>query len=282
MPMDQWLAQVYGTGTEQLGAEDLEKIAQAQMLEKLAADEGVSLEGLSEEDLETLSEQILQGQGGVAQPQVNPEEQQQMAVKEAQAKFEEADFLGRVMAHSYTNELEKIATEGGKGRFTRAHEAVERGGRHATDRAGKAGAFVGRHAGKAGKAVGHGAAVAGKAVGRAAAHAGRFALKHRGKGAIGAAVVGAGVGAHHAMKKQASAFDTLAEQRALEILAENGIDPSQDGGDQETSQEEIVKQAMNEQFNSALEQRAYEMLQENGYVEDEDPDAGQGGGQPQQ
>ena len=32
--------------------------------------------------------------------------------EELQAKFAEADFLGRVMAHAYTQELQKIAEEG--------------------------------------------------------------------------------------------------------------------------------------------------------------------------
>jgi hypothetical protein len=66
-----------------------------------------------------------------------------------------------------------------------------------------------------------------------------------------AAAGGAGGYAAH-KKKEGSALDKLAEQRALEILAENGI--GQDG---------------DEKLASAIEERAWELLAENGYVAEE-------------
>lgn len=135
MSMDPWLAQVYGTAGGE-AATDLEKTAQAMFLQKLSAQENVDLSQLSPEQQEQLVQQILAGQQpaapqgqpqpgqpqqaapqGQPQPQGDPSQMdqaqvQELMMKEAQAKFEEADFLGRAMAHAYVNELEKIAEEG--------------------------------------------------------------------------------------------------------------------------------------------------------------------------
>lgn len=95
-----------------------------------------------------------------AQPQApqgfNPQMAQQAAPqqdaaalqKEAQAKFEEADLLGRVMAHAYTQELEKIA--------------ASRGGEIGKSVGRKVNAFAGHHA----KKLIGGAAAGGFAAGR--------------------------------------------------------------------------------------------------------------------
>jgi hypothetical protein len=154
--MNDWLAKVYGTGSSQ---EDLEKIAQAEVAQQLAGQEGLDLSHLNEEQLAALGQEVLGGEsGGAAQegghidpsqlsPEVvehaeqilanpsayepalvqeaqaiqqviahaNGQSQSNMAktaqerLKEAQEKFEEADFLGRVMAHSFNQEIEKIA-----------------------------------------------------------------------------------------------------------------------------------------------------------------------------
>ena len=109
--MDQWLANVYGTGNQEV---DLEKVAQMAILEKLANDEGYDLSQLSEDEAVELANGIMAeaANGGEEQEYVEEGSEEDMA-KEAQAKFEEADFLGRVMAHSYTQELEKIAADAG-------------------------------------------------------------------------------------------------------------------------------------------------------------------------
>jgi hypothetical protein len=179
MAMDPWLAQVYGTNNS--NSEDLEKIAQAEMAQQMAQQEGIDLSGLSEEQIAALGHEVLGGaapqqgapqqaapqqpgaqpqqgqpqQPGQEEPQEITEEifmqaqqilanpanhdpalvqeaqaimqvveqhqaqqagqapqpgQPEMAkVAEAQAKFEEADFLGRVMAHAFNQESEKIA-----------------------------------------------------------------------------------------------------------------------------------------------------------------------------
>lgn len=120
--------------------------------------------------------------------------------KEAQAKFEEADLLGRVMAHAYTQELEKIAQSKTAGRFG---EAAKHVGHKAHEVAGHVG-----------KAVHHGA----KAV---ASHV----KSHKGAYGAGAAGLAAGE-AHGRMSKKASAFEKLAEMHAADILGAAGYDPN--------------------------------------------------------
>ena len=110
MAINQWLAEVYGTDNSGAG-DDLEKTAQAMLLEKLAEQEGIDLSGLDENQLDALAQQIIaDSQEGDQAPADGPSPEEE----EAQAKFAEADFLGRVMAHSYTQELNKIAEEAAK------------------------------------------------------------------------------------------------------------------------------------------------------------------------
>jgi hypothetical protein len=157
MSMNEWLAQVYGTNGAS-GSDDLEKTAQAMMLQKMAEQEGIDLSGLTEEQLAALAEQVVsQDSAGDQQPQAPapamdnsgytaddveklanlralellrqagyqiegdpaPAAAPQQSVAEeqeklAQAKFAEADFLGRVMAHAFNQEITKIASEGGQ------------------------------------------------------------------------------------------------------------------------------------------------------------------------
>ena len=309
--MNPWLASIYGTD----GAEDLEKTAQAHLLQKLAADQNLDISQLSPEEIEQMVQELAaegydvgallqpnaqqqapgmginpaQPGGGMpgmglpqgqppqrpfapaqgGQPQMpqgmNPQMMQQGGQppaanadmqKEAQAKFEEADLLGRVMAHAYTDELEKIAS----------HKKT----------AGKVGAAKEALKGAAGKA-------------------GNFAKNNK-KG-IGAAAGGAAAGfAAGRMSKKASAFEKLAEEHAAEILSATGYDPStgQDVYGQQMQQEAMGQgqpapqqtqqlpqqggQQMQqpaagqgeppvggEQFTEALDNRALELLAENGY-----------------
>jgi len=141
--MNEWLAEFYGTGQSQ---EDLEKSAQAALLEKLADDDSIDIDSLSDEDVIALADELgLLGEEGadtdisdrekvsmiqkvaavndIDLDQLTDEEFEQLAeyaldpanwedeeeTKEAEAKFAEADFLGRVMAHAQWDEMNKIA-----------------------------------------------------------------------------------------------------------------------------------------------------------------------------
>lgn len=114
--MDAWLSQVYGTGNQ---GGDLEKTAQHMMLNKLAEAEGIDLSELSDEDLDSLAQQVAGEEEGQYEEDDGQEGGEEGGEEELQAKFAEADFLGRVMAHSYTHELQKIAAEDGAPPFAK-------------------------------------------------------------------------------------------------------------------------------------------------------------------
>lgn len=317
-----WLTSIYGTDT----SDDFEKVAQTQLLAKLAEQTQIDLSQFSPEELQMLLQEVISeqqeqpqqdpqaGAGSQAQqapgygvnpnpmqpgmgqpnpmngvrppvgqpafaPAANQQQQNggmqpyQMAPqggsdmaslqKEAAAKFEEADLLGRVMAHSYTDELEKIAAERQKtaGRFEGAKSALKGAAGKARDAAAHA------H----GSAKGYGS--------RAAEH-----VKSN-KGAYGAAAASAGAGfAAGRMSKKASAFEKLAEMQAAEILGAAGFDastgqdmsqpaPAQQQYPQNNQQQYPVdgqqEQAQGAdpgaQFAEALDSRALEMLSAAGY-----------------
>ena len=89
--MDEFLDELYGTSGI-IGEDDMEKQAAAEFLVKLAEDEGVDLDNLSDEEIGGLMAEI---EGGEMED-------------ESQEKLAEADFLGRAMAHAYVNELYNI------------------------------------------------------------------------------------------------------------------------------------------------------------------------------
>lgn len=290
MSQNDWLSTYFGDDV----AEDLEKTAQALMLTKLAEDAGLDLNQLSEEELMQLVAELQmnlegqqdaqpgapQAQPGMAPGMTHPQGQmgmqnaaqaqglphtllgqqmqrpQQMAqqapqgqpvgqapaatagglspemAKEAQAKFEEADALGRVMAHAYVEELEKIAS---------AREQEKTAG--IKDKAQALG----------GVAKAHLARGSSSKVRSAIDHVGR----NKGRYGAGAAAVG-GFAAGRASKKEktASAFEKIANDRALEILQTLGIDPT---GGQEPEQAQDVD------FGTAVDQRALQILADAGY-----------------
>lgn len=320
MSMNPWLASIYGTD----GAEDIEKTAQAHLLQKLAAEGNVDISQFTPEELEQLVQELAaegydvgsmmqpnvqqpaqapMGMPAVGQPPVMnatgqgrpfaPAQMQQPQIpqgmppqamqggaqppqdtamqKEAQAKFEEADLLGRVMAHAYTDELEKIAAHRKTaGRFESAKGAVKGAINSAKNRAGHMAERVGSKA--------HSKLTE---VGMKARH-------HKGAIAAGAGAGAAGFAAGR-MSKEASAFEKLAEEHAAEILSATGYDPStgQDVYGQQMLQNAMPQQQVQqpqtqqmpgvqqpqvdpgqpagEQFSDALDQRALELLAENGY-----------------
>jgi hypothetical protein len=135
MNMD--LASIYGTpgGPSQ---EDLDKTAQAQLFAKLAADNNIDLNQLTDDQVVSLYNQTFskvaeedgekcEDCGKVdceckkAAPAAPAEDSKEAAAraefeiqKEAQVKLAEADYLGRVMAHSFTQELGRIGDSMGK------------------------------------------------------------------------------------------------------------------------------------------------------------------------
>lgn len=111
--MDNFLAELYGTNEPE--AEDFEKVAHLDFLEKVAEEEGIDLNELSDEDLEELAEIAAEAldEGEEYEDEEYEEYEDDDFEKEAEAKVEEADFLGRVMAHSFNQEMDNIDKEAG-------------------------------------------------------------------------------------------------------------------------------------------------------------------------
>lgn len=105
--MDNFLADYFGTNQTApeptQDSDELEKMAQLVMLDKIAENENIDLSSLNDDEYVALAGQVFDGQSP-------PEEQGEMndLEKMAEAKFEEAKFLGQVVAHSMWNELDSI------------------------------------------------------------------------------------------------------------------------------------------------------------------------------
>lgn len=282
--MDPKLAEIYGTN--QPTDADLEKLAAAELAEGLANDDQLSTEGMSEEELEAVAQEVLAGGEGGEGGEDGDEGGQEKT--SAQQNLEDADYMGRVMAHSYVNELRAIEKTAGS-KMEGAKKAVKqlghRVGRAAeslgskltpdklSDKAfksGKKGAFgkmrgpkdsQGLHSGMKPSEIAKSPAA--MEAGRSAGHS-RMGNLHKAVGG-GAAVGGVGAasyGAKKALEKKSSAVDTLVEQRAQEILAESGINP--DELERIEGQEKVSdpREALAEQ----VEQRAWDLLGQFGVV----------------
>jgi hypothetical protein len=273
--MDEFLNELYGT-SEIISGDDLEKQAAAEFLVKLAEDEGVNLDDLSDDEVAGLLSEI---EGDMGKQASAPE------TDEAQEKLAEADFLGRAMAHAYVNELHEIEKDAAKasgsvlrevgrqakGALSKAKEwagigQIQRGlaGR---GKGGELGAAAEKLRGRLAKGSKSGMLSEGmkKRYGAAAgakAKAGKKAMSEgtrelvRGAGKLGKRVVlpAAAVGTGAALlskKSHDEEFEAIAYERANELLAEAGY------VDQEKVAEAEIAQV--------LDTRALEILEENGY-----------------
>jgi hypothetical protein len=143
MSMDQFLAEYYGTNktasaVEAPAAEDLEKQATVDLFLKLAAEQNIDLKAMTDAQVQqlysTFSEKVAAGTPAAPAPAAAPaatktasekkleehEKKLEEAKKEHEEKHamakkaEEADIMGRIMAHAYVHELKKIAAEATK------------------------------------------------------------------------------------------------------------------------------------------------------------------------
>jgi hypothetical protein len=249
--MDEFLNELYGT-SEIIGGDDLEKQAAAEFLVKLAEEENVNLDDLSDEEVGSLLAEIEGDMGKQAAAEGAGEGQPADAEAEAQEKLGEADFLGRAMAHAYVNELHEIEKEAaqigpqiGMARlgYRRLAGALKRGGeaagkwtgvsevraglkgRKSLVEAAREGAKKKGLEGKAAKEHVKSVLQAHKqAPSQQALRAGAKKLVTRvGAPAAGLAAVG---GTAAAMKKKSfdEQFEEAARERAYEMLAEAGYD----------------------------------------------------------
>jgi hypothetical protein len=233
MQMDPRLAELYGTNQDE---SDVEKLAAAQLAEDLADDGDIDLDDVDEDDLEALAQSVLD----------DGDEDDD----EGEEKLAEADFLGRVMAHAYVQEMRGIekgaAKDDRSGKFGKAGKLSKR------SKKGRLGLTIGGHVRakgrKLGRALAGGRGAAGfkeRVLGRAGQRGKVWGARGGAAGLAGAA----GYGAYRGLRKESSAFETLAIQRAEEMLDEGGVSDS--------SPYDVL--------GAAVERRALEILAANGY-----------------
>jgi hypothetical protein len=273
--MDLSLAEMYGTPGAQEASEDQEKVAQAKMFAELAAENGIKLAEMNDEQLESLWDATFAKE---AMPETCPKcekakgdctcekkedkgEEKEAAAhaefaeqQEWQEKVAEMDYLGRLMAHAYVQELGSI-NEGieGEEKTAGAPESV--------------GAHFGKNREKYQAATG---GIGGAAVGGAMG-GGKGALIGGALGA-GAGYLGGRMGKGYArgQVKESSAIDEFAAQSALEKAAAAGFDT-----DEATDRINSVftlgvigdseKIAMAKDTQGAVEIRSLEILEAAGY-----------------
>lgn len=307
--MDQFLAEYYGTnGASQSTETIIDKEAEASfdLFAKVAAAEGIDLSKMSDEDVMALYTKVAGEDEHEDKEEERKKEKEEEKKKEAAAKAElaaktaaastqaptaeaqeklaEADFLGRVMAHAYVQEMKKIAeasTEVAPEATKEAARPFSFGGLE------KQKSFADKLKGFAGKAREHG----GAAVEKVKEHAGKahekgkemaskikeHAEKHpkttsgATHGAAAAAAGGAGFMAGHKEKK-GSALDELAAERAMAKIAEANWDTDQGAELLSTlvtagaSEENTKIAAANGDLEQALEIRSLELLEQCGYT----------------
>jgi hypothetical protein len=275
MSMNDFLAQAYGNSAT---TEDQEKVAAAVAFTKVASESGIDLTQYTDEQVTDLyntwlAKEAAEGEHGhkghkhghkhghkghgekEVQAKVAAAQAEFATTKEAQAKFVEADAMGRIMAHAFVQESrfigEKIAAAAAAETSKEASNLV---------RVSDAGKWM-KRPGLADKA--------------------KALLKHnKGKAAVGAGAAAAATGgaaaaaAHHGdkgKKKKASAQDEVAAELALHKVAEAGGDPEDAGNKLDAlftlglPADEESKVASAENFEQGMHIRALELLEMVGY-----------------
>jgi hypothetical protein len=137
MSMDAQLAEIYGTGQSANAEDDQVKLAAAELLVKLAGDNNVDLSQFSDAEVAEMVQELQKeaelppqfqkkeesGESGEKkESKETPEskesgesssESPEAKKAEAAEKVAEADFLGRVMAHSFAQECREIEKAAG-------------------------------------------------------------------------------------------------------------------------------------------------------------------------
>ena len=206
--MNDYLANYFGTKTASAQTEEQQQEAQVEFFSKLAAENNIDLSQLSEGQIQELWDGVFKG----ASEEEKDEEKKEEAKKEleekkaAAEKFAEAEYMGKIMAHSYVAELNKIAghTGGTTTDMVRVPNAVE------NSRAGNN--------------------VPGQSAARNALNTIKNKVKENPRAAkalgIGAGVAALGGAAYaaHSRKKESSALDQLGAENAVKMAMAAGFD----------------------------------------------------------
>lgn len=125
MAMDQFLAEYYGTNkTASAQQEETEKQATVDLFLKLAAEQNIDLKSMPDADVQKLYDTFVDKVAGTktaAEHEDHEKKEHEKKLEEAKKeheekhamakKAEEADAMGRIMAHSFFQEYRKIATD---------------------------------------------------------------------------------------------------------------------------------------------------------------------------
>jgi hypothetical protein len=236
-------------------AEDLEKTAELELFCKLAAQQNIDLSKMDDDSVlalysYTFNKTAEEEPAAKDEDEKEDEEKKEAAAREHATKLAfakeaaQADELGRRMAHSYVDELNKIGSAlqaaaaeaavgtqetdetkeaGIKDSLGKGLSAVKNFGGKAVDKIRHADEIVG---GKARKLVGD--MPAGKAARSAEGQAQR--TKNVGRAVLGggaALAAGGGAAAFGGKKKESSALDQLALEQAVKIAAASNFDPEE-------------------------------------------------------
>lgn len=267
--MNEFLANYYKTAgqtkqaqEETVATDDLEKMAQLTILAQDAQAQGIDLSHLSDEELLKLAEDHHQETTTQTE---NASEEEKMQEKIAAAKFEEADFLGRAMAHSMWQELgeiQKEAQRSGPKLTEEGARAYERYAGGLGERLQETQEEAAKPKGVLGKVVAKAKGV-GKQVAETAAKYPRTATALK-IGLPAAAALGVGTGVGRATKgekkeKAASAFDQLVQARAYDHLAAAGMIDDQGNVAAPTQTKEAAD------FDTVVDTNALQYLESLGY-----------------
>ncbi len=252
--MNEFLANFFGTAAPAEPTVSAEKVAEAELFAKLAAENGIDLDSMTDDQVRELYNETFKtasdDKDADDKPSAKEEKEDDKDEKKAAAaaeltelteetklaqdKFAEATLMGQIMAHSMMRELQSIKEAADKEATT--YKAKDLGTKflNAVGRVG--GEKAQRHAlgartiARASKEdvpdkVKRVAEHAAKAVGEGAKHVG----KEHGKAlAVGAAGVAAGAGgaalANKMRDKKASAITELASVEAVKLAAAEGYD----------------------------------------------------------
>ena len=285
MSMDAFLAEYYGTNkTASAPQEDLEKQATVDLFIKLAAEQNIDLGKMPDAQVQQLYNGFVEKLASAPAATKTAEEEKEEHEKEEHKKkleeakkeheekhamskkADEADAMGRIMAHAYVQELRKIAAAG-----EATPVATTEGQEKEADGKLHAGLDWLKHKGRQ---AGAGASAFGKHI-KEHAHEPVEEAKHTLKsrpGVTHGAAAAAGAGAAHAVHehhKHGSALDELAAEHAVRLAHAEGYDAEEAG--QKIAAlltlgvEESTKIASVPDLPSAIGVRALEFLEKVGY-----------------
>lgn len=183
----------------------------------------IDFDALTEQEKDDVIQSALDQEQAEGAPQEGAQQEgepTEEATKEAEAKFVEADTMGRVMAHSFNQELGELQKESAESptEVAKAKEIMK-----ATKQ--KARGLLGQARVAGGKAR----AVAGRTAKQVGAHvAKRKAPYLAGAGAaLGAGGAGYALGKKSADEQFEAAVSDATAERLAEVLTELGVDPDQ-------------------------------------------------------